>query len=69
MDIMNNLLEIRKALQYYLATMDSDADIEKMLAVPSVFPAYAVGTSYRSTIDGNVWAPDAYPAGWEQVSA
>ena len=23
------------------------------------------GTLYRSTIDGNVWAPDAYPAGWE----
>lgn len=19
---------------------------------------------YESTIDGNVWAPDAYPAGW-----
>lgn len=145
MDIMNNLLEIRKALQYFLSTLDSDADVEKMLAVPSVFPAYAVGvayktkdvfsyglnevgdpqlyqvlqdhtsaeqwtpdsavslykkigvtedghaewvqplgasdayntgdivsyngTLYRSTIDGNVWAPDAYPAGWEQVSA
>ena len=23
------------------------------------------GKLYRSTIDGNVWAPDAYPAGWE----
>lgn len=23
------------------------------------------GTLYKSTIDGNVWAPDAYPAGWE----
>lgn len=23
------------------------------------------GTLYQSTIDGNVWAPDAYPAGWE----
>ena len=22
---------------------------------------------YISTIDGNVWAPDAYPAGWEFV--
>jgi hypothetical protein len=143
MDIMNNLLEIRKALQYFLSTLDSDADVEKMLAIPSVFPAYAVGvayktkdvfsyglnevgdpqlyqvlqdhtsaeqwtpdsavslykkigvtedghaewvqplgasdayntgdivsyngTLYRSTIDGNVWAPDAYPAGWEVV--
>ena len=23
------------------------------------------GKLYRSTIDGNVWSPDAYPAGWE----
>lgn len=23
------------------------------------------GTLYRSLIDGNVWSPDAYPAGWE----
>lgn len=22
-------------------------------------------TTYRSTIDNNVWAPSAYPAGWE----
>ncbi len=25
------------------------------------------GPVYRSTMDGNVWAPDAYPAGWEVV--
>lgn len=25
------------------------------------------GGLYRSTIDSNVWAPDAYPAGWEEV--
>lgn len=23
------------------------------------------GTLYRSTIDGNVWSPSEYPAGWE----
>lgn len=23
------------------------------------------GTLYRSLIDGNVWSPDEYPAGWE----
>lgn len=23
---------------------------------------------YRSTIDNNVWSPEAYPAGWEVVS-
>lgn len=27
------------------------------------------GTLYRSVIDGNVYSPDAYPAGWEQVEA
>lgn len=25
------------------------------------------GAVYRSTIDNNVWAPSAYPAGWEEV--
>ena len=25
------------------------------------------GTLYKSAIDGNVWAPDAYPQGWEVV--
>lgn len=27
------------------------------------------GTLYKSLIDGNTWAPDAYPAGWEVYSA
>ena len=27
----------------------------------------ADGPVYRSTIDNNVWSPDAYPAGWEVV--
>lgn len=26
------------------------------------------GKLYRSLIDGNVYAPDAYPAGWEEYS-
>ena len=25
-------------------------------------------TVYRSTIDNNVWSPEAYPAGWEVLS-
>jgi len=25
------------------------------------------GTVYESTIDANVWSPDAYPAGWQEV--
>lgn len=26
------------------------------------------GTLYESVIDGNVWSPDVYPAGWQEVS-
>lgn len=26
------------------------------------------GKTWRSTIDNNVWAPSAYPQGWEEVS-
>lgn len=136
-------LELRKALQYFLETLDVETQLEKVLEIPSVYPAYVVGKSYkvkevfsygvntvgdpqlyqvlqdhtsaaewtpdaavslykkigiteegypewvqplgasdaynagdivsyngelyRSTIDGNVWAPDAYPQGWEKV--
>ena len=137
-------LELRKALQIFLATLDADKDAESMMAVSSVFPTYAVGKAYKakevfsygensvgdpqlyqvlqdhtsaeewtpdtatslykkigvtsggypewvqplgasdaynagdivsyngklykSTIDGNVWAPDAYPNGWSEVT-
>ena len=26
------------------------------------------GTLYKSLIDGNVWSPEEYPAGWEEVT-
>lgn len=26
------------------------------------------GPVYESTVDNNVWSPEAYPAGWEEVS-
>lgn len=26
------------------------------------------GKLYRSTVDNNVWSPEAYPAGWEEVT-
>ena len=26
------------------------------------------GTLYKSLIDGNTWAPDAYPQGWEEYT-
>ena len=136
-------LEIRKALQLFLSTLDVDTNSAAMLEVPSVFPKYQIGKAYRvkevfafgensvgdpqlyqvlqdhissaewtpdttvslykkigvteegypewvqplgatdayntgdivsyygslykSTIDGNVWSPEAYPTGWESI--
>ena len=28
---------------------------------------YTNGKTYKSVIDNNVWSPDAYPNGWEEV--
>ena len=40
-------LELRKALQLFLATLDADTDTDKILSVASVFPAYEVGKAYK----------------------
>lgn len=142
---MQAALEMRKALQMFVGTLDVETQLDKMLEIPSVFPAYEVGRAYttkevfsygvnsvgdpqlyqvlqdhtsaeqwtpdtatslykkigvteggypewvqplgatdaynkgdivsyngklyRSTIDGNVWSPDAYPTGWEEYTA
>lgn len=144
MNLTQNALEIRKALQLFLATLDADTNKDDIMEVASVFPKYQIGKGYKvkevfsygvngvgdpqlyqvlqehtssaewtpdtapglykaigitedghpewvqplgasdaynigdivsykgeiyeSTIDGNVWAPDAYPAGWKLVS-
>lgn len=136
-------LELRKALQLFLASMDVDTQSADMMEVATVFPKYQIGKAYKvkevfsygenavgdpqlyqvlqahtsaaewtpdtatslykkvgvtedgypewvqplgasdayntgdvvshngvlykSTIDGNVRAPDAYPAGWENL--
>lgn len=41
-------LELRKALQYFLATFDVDTDVEKILSVATVFPKYQVGKAYKT---------------------
>ena len=143
---MNNVqkaLELRKALQLFLATLDADVHATDMMEVSSAFPKYKIGKAYKvkevfrygensvgdaqlyqvlqdhtsaaewtpdtaaslykkigvteegypewvqplgasdayttgdivsyngvlykSTVDGNVWTPNAYPAGWESV--
>lgn len=140
MNMTQTALEMRTALQYFVASLDAETQLDLMLEIPSVYPAYAVGKAYKtkdvfsyginavgdpqlyqvlqdhtsaaewtpdtavslykaigvtetgypvwvqplgatdayntgdivsyngalyiSTIDGNVWTPDAYPAGW-----
>lgn len=39
-------LELRKALQFFLTTLDPEADKEKIMEVPSVFPKFVVGKAY-----------------------
>lgn len=41
-------LELRKALQIFLATMDADTQLSEMLEVPSVFPKYKVNKAYKA---------------------
>lgn len=143
LNIEKEFLEIRKAVQFWLATLDPETQTEMMMEVPSAFPKYAVGkaykvkevfaygenavgdaqlyqvlqdhtsaaewtpdatpslykavgvtedgypewvqplgasdayntgdivsyngTLYKSTVDGNVWSPEAYPQGWTVV--
>lgn len=144
MNMTQTALEMRTALQYFVASLDAETQLDLMLEIPSVYPAYAVGKAYKtkdvfsyginavgdpqlyqvlqdhtsaaewtpdtavslykalgatetgypvwvqplgatdayntgdivsyngalyiSTIDGNVWAPDAYPAGWKEYT-
>lgn len=47
MDKRQEILEIRKAIQLFLGTLDADIDTENILAVASVFPKYEVGKAYK----------------------
>lgn len=40
-------LELRKALQLFLSTMDPETQAEDMMAVASVFPKYQIGKVYK----------------------
>lgn len=53
---------------------DPEEDIPKWVQPTGTHDAYNTGDivmyngkKYESTIDGNVWAPDAYPDGWSLV--
>lgn len=45
---IKDALEIRKALQIFLATLDVETDSDVMLSVASVFPSYQVGATYKT---------------------
>lgn len=48
MNKVQSALELRKALQFFLATMDADTQSADMMEVASVFPKYVVGKSYKT---------------------
>lgn len=41
-------LELRKALQLYLGTLDAETQTDAILSVPSVFPKWEEGKNYKS---------------------
>ena len=41
-------LELRKALQIFLATLDVDTNAANMMEVASVFPKYQIGKTYKT---------------------
>lgn len=47
-DIMQAAAEMRKALQMFVGTLDVETQLDKMLEIPSVFPAYEVGKAYKT---------------------
>ena len=48
MDNMQAALEMRKALQMFVGTLDVDTQLDKMLEIPSAFPAWEVGKAYKT---------------------
>lgn len=48
MNYKHEALEIRKAIQFFLATLDVDTNAGDMLEVASVFPKYEVGKTYKT---------------------
>lgn len=67
-------LELRKALQYFLATLDVDTQATEILSIPSIFPKWAVGKAYKikevfSYGENEVGDPQLYQVLQEHTSA
>ncbi|HIR04217.1 MAG TPA: hypothetical protein IAD34_09175 [Candidatus Scatovicinus merdipullorum] len=48
MNITQAAVEMRKVIQYFAQTFDIDTQLDMILEVPSVFPAYAVNVAYKT---------------------
>lgn len=46
--VMQAALEMRKTLQFFVGTLDADTQLDMMLEIPSIFPAYEVGKAYKT---------------------
>lgn len=46
--VMQAALEMRKTLQFFVETLDADTQLDMMLEIPSIFPAYEVGKAYKT---------------------
>ncbi len=67
-------LELRKAIQIFLETLDVDIQSDKILAVATVFPAFEVGKNYKikevfSYGTNNVGDPQLYQVLQEHTSS
>ena len=45
---LKEALELRKAIQLFLNTLDPDTQAAEMMAVATVFPAYEIGKKYKA---------------------
>lgn len=48
MNLIQTALEFRKAVQIFLSKLDVDTDLDSILEVPTMFPAYEVGKAYKT---------------------
>lgn len=46
--MIENALEMHRALQLYVTTMDPETQLEAMLEVPRMFPAWQAGKKYKA---------------------
>lgn len=48
LNVEKEFLELRKALQFWLATLDPETQSEMIMEVPTAFPKYVVGKLYKT---------------------